>query len=68
MFFGDKIYWTEDFFEAVRRKHNSEILTPIKYPEGVPFAIRKFNKAADDPYSRAVSAIRQPLKGRSTGI
>jgi len=62
-FFGDKIYQNEDFFKAVRQDRNSEMLTPVKYPKGVPDAIKKFNKATDDLYSRAVSAIRQPIEG-----
>ncbi len=63
LFFGDKIYLNVDFFEAVRRERNSEMLTPVKYPKGVPDAVKKFNKAADDLYSKAVSAIRQPIEG-----
>ena len=62
VFFGDKIYLNEDFFEAVRQERNSEMLTPVKYPKGVPDAVKKFNRAADDLYSKAVSAIRQPIE------
>ena len=61
VFFGDRIYLNEDFFEAVRQERNSEMLTPVKYPKGVPDAVKKFNRAADDLYSKAVSAIRQPI-------
>ena len=62
-FFGDKIYQNKDFFEQVRHECNSEMLTPVKYAKGTPDAIKMFNRAADDLYSRAVSAIRQPIEG-----
>ena len=62
-FFGDKIYQNKEFFEAVKLNYNSEMLTPIKYSKGVPDVIKKFNKAADEIYSKAVSNIRQPIEG-----
>ena len=62
-FFGDKIYRNEDFFKAVEQNCRSEMLTPVKYPKGTPDVAKKFNRAADDLYSRAVSAIRQPIEG-----
>ena len=62
-FFGDKIYQNEDFFKAMYLNCNSEMLTPVKYPKGVPQAIKKFNKAADELYSKAVSTVRQPIEG-----
>ena len=62
-FFGDKIYQNEEFFKAVKLNYKSEMLTPIKYSKGVPDAIKKFNKAADELYSKAVSTIRQPIEG-----
>ena len=36
---------------------------PVKYSKGVPDAIKKFNKAADELYSKAVSTVRQPIEG-----
>ena len=39
------------------------MLTPVKYSKGVPEAIKKFNKAADELYSKAVSTVRQPIEG-----
>lgn len=62
IFFADKIYQAT---ENERHMHhfNSELLSPIKYPKGVPEAIKQFNKAKDDLYNRAVSAIRQPVEG-----
>ncbi len=62
-FFGDKIYQNRGFFETVHQNYNSEMLTPVKYSRGVPDVIKKFNKAADDLYSKAVSSIRQPIEG-----
>lgn len=62
-FFGDKIYLNEDFFKAVKQHCNSEMLTPVKYNKGTSDIIKKFNKAADDLYSKAVSSIRQPIEG-----
>ena len=62
-FFGDKIYQNEDFFKAVYQNYNSEMLTPVKYSKGVPETIKKFNKAADEFYSKAVSTVRQPIEG-----
>ena len=62
-FFGDKIYQNNEFFEAMEQKFNSKMLTPVKYARGVTDGIKKFNRAADDLYSRAVSKIRQPIEG-----
>lgn len=63
LFFGDKIYQNQDFFKAVKEDFNSEMLTPVKYPKGVPVQVKKFNSAADDLYSKAVSRVRQPIEG-----
>lgn len=62
LFFGDKIYKNEDFFNTLQQDVNSEMLTPIKYSRGVTDRIKKFNRAADDLYSKAVSSIRQPIE------
>lgn len=62
-FFGDKIYQNEEFFKAVKQNCNSEMLTPVKYSKGVSDALKQFNKAADELYSKAVSTIRQPIEG-----
>lgn len=61
-FFGDKIYLNEDFFKAIKHNYNSEMLTPVKYSRGSSNTIKKFNKAADELYSKAVSTIRQPIE------
>ena len=62
IFFGDKIYQNEYLFKAVNLNYNSEMFTPVKYHKGVYSQIKKFNKAADDLYSKAVSSIRQPIE------
>jgi len=61
-FFGDKIYQNQAFFKAVNQNHNSQMLTPVKYSKGVPDSIKNFNRAADELYSKTVSAIRQPIE------
>ena len=38
------------------------MFTPVEYHKGVCSQIKKFNKAADDLYSKAVSSIRQPIE------
>ena len=63
IFFGDKIYQNEEFFKDVKQNYNSEMLTPVKYSKGVTDTIKKFNKAADELYSKAVSTVRQPIEG-----
>ena len=63
IFFGDKIYQNQEFFKTVKQNYNSEMITPVKYSKGVPEAIKKFNKAADELYSKAVSTVRQPIEG-----
>ena len=41
---------------------NSAMLTPVKGIKGQPDCIKSFDKAANDLYSKAVSAIRQPIE------
>ncbi len=38
------------------------MLTPVKAIKGMAEQLRRFDKAADDLYSRAVSAVRQPIE------
>jgi len=61
-FFGDKIYNGRDFFIDMKDRFNSEMLTPVKAVKGMPDVLRKFDRAANDLYSRAVSKIRQPIE------
>ena len=62
IFFGDKIYHDNDFFERMKQNFNSEMLTPVKAVKGMPVVLRKFDRAANDLYSRAVSKVRQPIE------
>jgi len=61
-FFGDKIYNNNDFFKNMNTTFNSEMLTPIKAVKGAPDVLKKFDRATNDLYSRAVSKIRQPVE------
>jgi len=61
-FFGDKIYNSSDFFTNMGVKFNSEMLTPVKAVKGMSDVLKKFDRAANDLYSRAVSKVRQPIE------
>lgn len=61
-FYGDKIYIDAKFFEDVAINANSFMLTPVKGVKGQPEVIKQRNKAADDLFSKAVSAVRQPIE------
>ena len=61
-FFGDKIYQSKSFFTDMYTNFNSEMLTPVKAVKGMPDVLKKFDRAANDLYSRAVSKIRQPIE------
>lgn len=50
--FGDKIYNNSEFFESMKRNFNSERLTPVKAVKGMAEVLRKFDRAANDLYSR----------------
>ena len=39
------------------------MLTLVKYSKGVTDTIKKFNKTADELYSKTVSTVRQPIEG-----
>ncbi|UZO79177.1 hypothetical protein NBT05_09360 [Aquimarina sp. ERC-38] len=61
-FFGDKIYNGQNFLTDMNNKFNSEMLTPVKAIKGTPDVLKKFDKAVNDLYSKAVSKIRQPIE------
>jgi len=61
-FFGDKIYNNNAFFENMKLNFNSEMLTPVKAVKGMTEGLKKFDRAANDLYSRAVSKVRQPIE------
>ena len=62
-FFGDKIYFNNDYFTELERKKGSVMLTPVKAVKGQTEIEKQWNRAADDLFSRAVSKVRQPIEG-----
>ena len=61
-FFGDKIYRDAELSKDMARISNSRILTPVKAVKNQAQVLIHRDKAANDLYSRAVSAIRQPIE------
>ena len=61
-FYGDKIYNDAEFFKDLTINTNSSMLTPIKGIKGQPEVLKQRDKAANDLFSTAVSAIRQPIE------
>lgn len=59
--FADKIYQDSNM-NAAMSLNGSEVLTPIKYNRGVAENVKQFCRAADDLFSHAVSAVRQPIE------
>jgi len=55
--FGDKIYFVEEYNKKLFNENNSLIISPIKKTKG-----QILQDAADNLYSTAVSAIRQPVE------
>jgi hypothetical protein len=61
-FWGDKIYYNKDFFNELKIKNNTVMLTPVKAIKGQTIQEKQRNKAADDLFSKAVSSVRQPIE------
>ena len=61
-FWGDKIYIDNLFFKKLAKKNNSIMYTPVKGIKGQSDLIKRFDKAANDLFSTAVSKIRQPIE------
>jgi hypothetical protein len=61
-FWGDKIYYNNEFFARIKTEKNSTMYTPVKAVKGQTVWEKQFNKAADDLFSKAVSKIRQPIE------
>lgn len=61
VFFADKAYRDRTMQQAMA-EYDTELLSPVKYPRGVPEVIKQMSKAADDLFSRAVSSVRQPVE------
>jgi len=59
--FADKAYQDTEM-ESKMLEIKSEILSPVKYPRGVPEQVKQLFRAADDLFSTAVSSIRQPIE------
>lgn len=62
-FFGDKIYHNRQYFAELENEKNAIMLTPVKAIQGQTIQDKHRHKAADDLFSRAVSAVRQPIEG-----
>ena len=60
--YADKAYTNEPFNKQLQTQLNTSIFTPIKLKKGQTDWEKRFNKAADDLFSRAVSAVRQPIE------
>lgn len=61
-FFGDKIYSDKPYFKELSDTNKSLMMTPVKAVKGQAECLRRFDKAADDLFSTAVSRIRQPIE------
>ena len=61
-FFGDKIYNDTAFFQNMDATFNSEMLAPVKAVKGMADVLKKFDRACNDLYPRAVSKTRQPIE------
>lgn len=59
---GDKAYCDKALAEALRQKCNVEMLTPQKAAAVRCEVLERFDKAADSLFSKAVSAIKQPIE------
>lgn len=60
--YGDKAYFDVAYFDGLYRRRGVDMLTPVKYVTGHKQQLKQFDRAADELYSRAVSAVRQPLE------
>ena len=61
-FFGDKIFYHHDFFDNLYTKNQIIMLTPIKGIKGKSEVLKQRDLAYENLYSKAVSAIRQPIE------
>ena len=59
--FADKAFNDSDL-AADFRKNGGRLFIPVKYRKGQSSQYRRWHKAADDLYSKAVSAVRQPIE------
>jgi hypothetical protein len=61
-FYGDKIYHNVDYFKQLATSQNTVMLTPVKGIKNQSEWEKQHDKAANDLFSRAVSAVRQPIE------
>ena len=61
-FFGDKIYYDNDFFEKLYSQKKSIMFTPIKGIKGKSEELKQRDCAYENLFSKAVSSIRQPIE------
>jgi len=61
-FWGDKIYYNNEFFDQLDQEKQSHMLTPVKAVKGQSDWEKQFNKAADDLFSKSVSKVRQLIE------
>lgn len=61
-FFGDKIYNDREYFQNLLETNRSMMLTPIKGIKNLAETIKRWDKAANDLFSTAVSKVRQPIE------
>src|SRR5690606_41105463 len=61
-FYGDKIYADKDFFSTLKNQKNSRMYNPVKAVKGHSDNEKKFDRAFNHLFSRAVSQIRQPIE------
>lgn len=61
-FFGDKIYSDKGFFLKLKDEKNSTMYTPVKAVKGQSDREKKFDRAYNDLFSKAVSTVRQPIE------
>lgn len=60
--FGDKIYKDNEFCMDMEHNQNLIMFTPCKAVKDEPLVIKQREQAYRDLYSRAVSAVRQPVE------
>lgn len=61
-FLGDKIYINKEFFDELYKENKSEMLTPVKAIKGQSIVLNQWDSAFNFQYSKAVSAVRQPIE------
>jgi hypothetical protein len=61
-FYGDKIYHNVEYFDHLVQSQNTVMLTPVKAIKNQSEWEKKFDKASNDLFNRAVSSVRQPIE------